>query len=208
MDAIRKYPLLHTSIKISLFFCFPLFLASVSLASTPLIQDSESRLQMVGDSTLHAWHSTATVITAEAVLNGDAKQSLLDQVKAGGLSALTVTIPIEKMESGKGGLDKKMQKTLNAKDHPDITFTLSDYTLKKSTGAVILMANGQLTVSGTVKDITLETTVDSKMEKLHFSGSQDLLMTDFNIDPPKMMLGTIKTANEITIHYSLVLKKK
>ena len=122
-----------------------------------------------------------------------------------------MTISVKDMESGKGGLDKKMQKTLNAEEYPSIVFKLKGYNIKISTNnphEPILLAQGSLHVAGVEKEITLEAFPRELNHTLQFKGKKDLLMTDFDIKPPKMMLGAIKTSNEVSIHFNLVLRKE
>ncbi len=39
------------------------------------------------------------------------------------------------------------------------------------------------------------------------TGTQKISMKDFAIDPPTFMLGTIKTGNDITLSFTIVLRR-
>ncbi len=63
-------------------------------------------------------------------------------------------------------------------------------------------AAGQLTVAGATRPLTMAlkaTIVDGG--GLLFEGSAPLRMTEFGIEPPKAMLGTIKTGDEVRVGF-------
>ena len=184
-------------------------LSAVSAFAAPavLTASPKSALWLEGDSTLHPYHSSATVIAGEARFT-DGEGRWMDRLDAKGLSALTVRVPVKDMRSGKNGLDKNLQEALRADRHPDITFSLSSYDLQASTapesGARII-AQGILSVAGAEKPVTL-TAAAREDGGLVFRGEKELLMTDFDVKPPKMFLGTVRTSNEVTVHFHLILE--
>ena len=66
---------------------------------------------------------------------------------------------------------------------------------------------GNLTIAGATKP--LEIIFDAKVSsnKIVLSGSKSLKMTDFKIDPPKAMFGTITTGDEVIIKFETVFTK-
>jgi hypothetical protein len=42
---------------------------------------------------------------------------------------------------------------------------------------------------------------------IKFKGSKKLLMTDYNISPPKAMFNTLSTGNEVQIDFEIILSK-
>jgi hypothetical protein len=166
----------------------------------------ESRLWLVGDSTLHAYSSTAHDIAVAMecdAASGDLAKSIAD----GKMTKLDVTIPVAKMKSEHSGLDKNLQKALNAVEYPNIVFNMSHYTVRSSTNNAddfIIEAAGTLEVAGAKRQVTLEGTAKEKDGLLEITGAKELLMTDFGVKPPKIMM--IKTANRVVIHYDLLLK--
>jgi polyisoprenoid-binding protein YceI len=123
------------------------------------------------------------------------------------MTKLDVTIPVAKMKSEHSGLDKNLQKALNAVEYPNIVFNMSHYTVRSSTNNAddfIIEAAGTLEVAGAKRQVTLEGTAKEKDGLLEITGAKELLMTDFGVKPPKIMM--IKTANRVVIHYDLLLK--
>ena len=173
------------------------------------IISSESKLWFEGTSTLHGYKCVAKEITGSFIM----KEIISDSTQTGfGNAAITgiVQIPVLSIDSGKGKMDKKMRKLLKADDYPEIIFELTnlEVTASPETGKdqVQLKTMGNVKVAGVEKTIALE--VIGNLEAngtIRFTGSKKLLMTDFNIKPPTMFFGRLKTGNEITVYFEIAL---
>lgn len=184
------------------------FFAAVSLASAGASLQSQSRLWLVGDSTLHLYESTATVLNVSLSFKESPSGSLLDSLKSNGMEKLDVAVPVKEMRSGKPPLDRNMQKALKAVENPDITFQMKSYTTSPAEGqAVKINASGQLKIAGVEKPVELEGTAELLGDLLEIRGSKDLLMTDYGVKPPSM-LGVVRTKNEVTVHFDLIIGSK
>lgn len=159
-----------------------------------------------GDSTLHKYRAEAKGVTARARVETAEGEDLGTALRGGGLKALEVRIPVTKLSSGKKDLDKNMQQALEAKSHPEIGFKLQSYEAEPGAGGAVKMkAKGLLTVAGVQKPVTLDLVATKAGEGMRFTGTRLLRMTDFGITPPVMMLGTLKTADEVNISFDLQL---
>lgn len=191
-------------------------LVAVHLSITPLKAsdkhgpgptETESKLWLVGDSSLHAYSSTAHAWTIDFGVAGDAP--LFDRLKTGQLKTLEVAVPVKEMRSGKDGLDKNMQKALKSDENPNIFFHLGAYKVTPSTipsQGMAVSATGMLEIAGVKKEVMLEATLTIDNSGGRIQGVENLLMTDYGIKPPKILL--IKTANEISVHYDLRVDEK
>src|SRR5687768_7876145 len=83
----------------------------------------ESRLWLEGDSTMHAYHSKATQISAEGE-TAPAIGSPAGLFQPGAVKSFELSVPVEGLWSGKAGLDKNMREALKAAEHPVIRFRL------------------------------------------------------------------------------------
>ncbi|MDI3521447.1 MAG: hypothetical protein PWR04_1435, partial [Anaerophaga sp.] len=64
-----------------------------------------------------------------------------------------------------------------------------------------------LTIAGETKPIEIALNANiSPQKEVSVSGETTLKMTDFDVEPPTVMFGTIKTADEVTINFNLTLK--
>ena len=152
-----------------------------------------------GTSTIHDWTSEVTDIKGSASLD-------VADGKLIGISALSIKVKVEGIESSKGRImDNKTYKALESKDHPYIKFNLAVAKITPKGDKLNIVANGPLTIAGSTKTVQIAAIGTYQGGSLHFSGSKDLKMTDFGIDPPTAMLGTLKTGDDITIDFSLVL---
>ncbi len=178
-----------------------LLMGAVGLTAQNTFGVSECSIKINGTSTLHDWTSTATEVTGTAQL--DATDQTLNAIKA-----LTVRIKSEGIISEKGRImDGKTHKALAADDHKYITYTLTKAEIaQQNDQKVTLRATGTLTIAGKANTINMDVTGVKKNGAIQFTGSKALKMTDFGIDPPTAMLGTLKTGDDITIDFSLTLQ--
>lgn len=173
------------------FIIFSLLTFSLSLAAQEYTsRQNESSMKVSGTSTLHDWDIVVESFAGKATIKGETMESA------------SFTAEVKSMKSGTSTMDDNTYKALKAKDHPKITFRSTGIT--NSNGKLII--RGNLTIAGVTKPITLNTNWEKWAEKsTSVSGSYTFKMSEFGIDPPRAMLGAIKTGDEITITYKLVL---
>ena len=174
----------------------------------------ESKLWLEGKSTLHDYMSEATKL--EVSLSGAADRAMPADLSAlgalvcsGGVSAGELVIPVAGLKSEKDGLDKNLRKSLLAEAHPLIRYRLRGYHVAPGeSDSFKVRASGVLEVAGKQKEIESDLIARPTALGVWLTGTQPLRMTDFGIKPPKMMLGTIRTDDEVVIHYRLLLALK
>ena len=123
------------------------------------------------------------------------------------MKSLRVAVPVAALKSGESGLDKNMQKALKQDTAPIIRFTLVDYKAEEAKdGSLLVKAHGRLSIAGVEKDTVVEATCRFGPGGVEVTGAKDVLMSDYGIKPPVMMLGTIKTADKVVVRFALKLK--
>ncbi|MBV8201589.1 MAG: YceI family protein, partial [Acidobacteria bacterium] len=169
-----------------------------------------SRLWLEGDSTLHAYSATASKLEVTAELDSALAAGATDAraaVAAGALKDLRVAVPVAGLKSGESGLDKNLQKTLKQEAAPAIRFTLLDYKAEAARdGSLLVKARGRLAIAGVEKDAVVEASCRFGPAGVEVTGAKDVLMTDFGIKPPVMMLGAVKTADKVVVRFALKLE--
>ncbi len=151
-----------------------------------------------GTSTLHDWTSDITKINAEAYIDWT-------DGKVGNIRNLSVTVPVEGIVSTKGRImDGKTWDALKNDKYPNIIFKVSTADVKWVNGKYLITANGKLTVAGQTKTVTLKANGKPVANGgLVFSGSYDINMPDYGVEPPTVFMGSIKTGEKVTIDYSV-----
>ncbi len=179
--------------------------------SSRLALRTESTLSINGTSTVHAWHAKASTFQVSFAVDparwpADATDlpAIEKAIAAGVVDSVAISVDVKSMHSGKDGLDKNMYKALKAEQHPKILCWITGYETKTAAnGALSIVARGRLKVAGVEKQIEIPAATTREGDALRMKGSVVVKMTDFGIKPPVMMMGTIKTGNEVTVGFDL-----
>ncbi|MHA6278708.1 YceI family protein [Salinimicrobium sp. CAU 1759] len=183
-------------------FLMMVFSATPLVAQTFNVNNGASSLKVEGTSNIHDWEMNAKELQGSMkVQMEDGQLVQLDQ--------LQFAVIAESLKSGKGGMDKNTYKALNTDDHKRITYELAsvknlDCTSKTSCK---ITTNGVLTISGTKKNV--EVIFDAKVagDKITLTGNKKIKMTEFKVDPPTAMFGTITTGDDVNIKFQTVFTK-
>ncbi len=179
----------------SFFFSQNVFAQSYSL------NNDTSFLEVHGTSSLHDWHVDAQQQMGTADINtSDALE----------INALNFSVVSESLKSGKSGMDKNTYKALKTDDYKTIDFKLTKVnTVDKLTdNSFKVSAVGDMTITGVTKAVPIDFTFKLQGNQLLVEGEKPLKMTDFGIDPPKALFGTIKTGDEINVVFKAVYQTK
>ncbi|MCK6692864.1 MAG: YceI family protein [Thermoanaerobaculia bacterium] len=165
-------------------------------------RSSQFTMTIKGSSNLHDWESTAKEARANGAVsieNGELKA----------ISSLTVEVPVKSIKSPKGNImDNKTYDALKAKSNPTIIFKLEKInSLVKKGDAYDISATGNLTIAGVTNKIDLQVKGKVNGDATTFSGSKKLKMTDYKIDPPTALFGTMTTGNDIEVVFSVTMKQ-
>jgi polyisoprenoid-binding protein YceI len=163
----------------------------------------KSTMQIDGTSNVHDW--TADVEQMNFDISFD-RSAVEGESLKNPVTGLSLTIPVEGLESGKGRMNGKMYDALQKDDHPTITFEMSSSELTETTSDTGFMLNtsGTLTVAGTSNEISfpVEGTIQDN-GTFKFTGSYKIDMNDYNVDPPTAMLGAVRSGEMVTINFEL-----
>lgn len=177
---------------------------TLPVASGQALTGASAVISLEGVSTLHKFHSKSTRCEISGSLNKARGKSLFEAVKAGALSALTLTLPVEGMKSGEDGLDQNMYKAMHSADHPLIRFNMKNYTTKDSQ----VLTWGSLEINGIAKGVSLGGSLSDLSGTVEVKGSYDLLMSDYQVKAPVLMFGTIRCDDKVSIAYDFELISK
>ncbi len=183
------------------------------------IDGDHSRVSIDGTSNVRDWdaqsHRIEGVIQIEASgfleNSGIVPANLFDN----GTPAInaTVRIPSASLTSDSGRLTSNMHDYLKAKDHTYIEFELTSLELIANNGSepegaldsFSTLAQGRLTVTGNTKEMEFPVEWKRDGDRIRLTGETELKMSDFGIDPPRLMFGTLRAADEVNVAFDWLL---
>ncbi|GAA4268037.1 YceI family protein [Hyunsoonleella aestuarii] len=191
-----KTLLKHTLI-IQLFLI--VFLFQTSSAQNFELVPEESTLIINGTSNLHDWTITSSSCTGTISFNDINKCSI---------NSLKFEVPPISLKSGKKGMDKNTYKALKTDEFKNIKFLLTEVTTLNNSNPnnYSIEVEGVLSIMENNKKILLKNNILLNNNNVCIEGSKKIKMTDFGVEPPKALFGTITTGDEITIDYKLIFK--
>jgi polyisoprenoid-binding protein YceI len=159
-------------------------------------QNGISTISIEGTSTLHEWHMTSSEAVYDAVFE---MNSVGDPVR---LASLTMSLPAESLKSEKTAMDKNAYKALKTEVHKQIAFQLISSKIEGKT----IHSSGKLRIAGVAKQVDLDVTYTVLPGgALKFKGSKKIVMTDYGVEPPSFMFGSVTTGDEITVSFEVTL---
>lgn len=163
------------------------------------LANNESSLKVYGTSSLHDWHIDAENQSGKIKFSNTESCSI-DQ--------LTLNVVTESLKSGKSGMDKNTYKALNSSKYKSVTFKLTkvNSVTDKGSGVFEVKTQGDLSIAGTTKNVPMNFKVTINGSKITLDGEKAFKMTDFKVDPPTAMFGTITTGDEVTVKFSTIFK--
>ncbi|MCH5690128.1 YceI family protein [Niabella sp. W65] len=160
--------------------------------------ESKTRNMVTGTSTLHDWRCIAEKQSGSAIIKtGDVLEvkSLTARIAARSLKSIK--------ENGKyydDAMDKNAYKALNADKYPEITYNLTGVSNMKTAGTTsTFSATGNLTIAGKTNKITFPVKAVSNGNAVTFTATVKFKLTAFDITPPKALMGTIKTGDDVVV---------
>ena len=178
-------------------FIFLVGIASVFAQDAKVIT-SESKVTVDGTSNIHDW-------TIEAKTMNGAVNYTKEAGELKSINKLDFYVDVNQLKSGKKGMDENTVKALDGKINKTIAFKLTKVLkiTKTDENTFTVDAQGNLTVKGKTKLINQTFTVKLVGNKIIFSGKQKIDMTTFGVEPPKALLGSIKTGKDVTVNFKV-----
>ena len=172
------------------------FLCTIASGQTNYKQSGDSYITIAGTSTLHEWTMTSLETSIQAGFELDAT-GVPTQLKS-----LVATVPSGSLKSAHRAMDKNAYSALKTEKYKAISFSLASTTVQKN----IFTCVGNLSIAGATKAITLDATCEVKPNKtLNCTGKKAIKMSDYQVEAPSFMFGTVKTGDEITVSFNVEL---
>lgn len=180
------------------------FTISIAAISQTVYQSEAFDIRLNGTSNLHDWEMKAVKGTSEASFLVDAAGKVIS------ISKLSFTLPAKNLKSGHMAMDKNTYKALNTDNNPNISFVGSSTAITSTGGNNYQISSlGEMTIAGTTKQTELVATgkYNPAGKSFTITGVKKMKMTDYNVQPPKALMGTIRTGDDISISYNVKFSK-
>jgi polyisoprenoid-binding protein YceI len=159
-------------------------------------------LSIEGTSNVHGWDCETNTIsgTFEAGV----------QNPLASMERLRVSVPLDPVACGSREMDRRMKRAMNADRHQSVGYELDRLTVVRESGDVaVLNTRGRLTINGKVQPIDMQVEGRKLADgRIRFTGTHQLKMSDFDIDPPVAMLGAMRTGNEVTVKFDVTAARR
>ncbi len=165
-------------------------------------------MTIYGSANVTDWEAKAKTITGEIRMN-NSDMSDWSGADASWFESVEIAIKVEDIDADSRRMNNNMHGYLKKDQYPEITYRLveaKELALLDNPG-VKLTVRGVISAAGAEKEIVHDVEVrKNDSGGLVVSGSQDLKMTDFGIDPPTAVLGSIRSRDEMNITFEIHLE--
>ena len=172
-------------------------------------------LELDGDSSLHRYSAKAqgmgvdVGLDAAWVASASAAPDVEALIRGRFIRTFQLTVPVGKLSSGERGLDERMRKALKGNQYREIRFRMDSYDVAAPPASGVTLAvtlHGRLSLAGVERRIDVAAAGVWVKGGVRFTGSKDLLMTDYGVKPPTLVFGAIKTENLVTVKFDVTLQ--
>ncbi|WP_430933399.1 YceI family protein [Saccharicrinis sp. 156] len=170
--------------------------SSIVIGQTSYQLDLEnSSLTVKGTSTIHDWEMNVEKFKGQMVLADE---------DIHGLMSGSLAVEVNSIKSNHKLMNKKAYEALKEDEFPQIVVDVIQVSNQSSKGNAKVV----ITIAGKKREITEEfLIIYLENGGIEIKGELHLKMSDFDVDAPVAMMGTIKTGNEVQVAYSFVYKK-
>jgi len=174
--------------------------AALALGSSATLQfQSGSTVKVAGTSNVHDWSCESAQMAGTIETTGEG----LD-----GLNGGRLTIPVQALECGNSTMNRLMRDALKAGSSPQINYAISNATVgaPDAQGRQTVTANGRLSIAGQTQNVRVQArAVPAANGAYRLTGTVPLTMTQFGVDPPRAMMGAMRTADAITVSFDVLV---
>ncbi len=174
-----------------------LILQTVSAQTNFSLSKENLEFLIKGTSSLHEWEIEVNNVSGQIVFNNNNRAIQ-------GISALKVMVITSSITSDNGIMNRKTARALKADKYPVIYFNLDKVlSFTNSSGIIKGEISGSLEVAGTKKAIRIPFESSPVLSNtIKITGNTTILMSDFGIEPPTALAGTLKTGDRADIVFS------
>jgi len=163
-----------------------------------VLDTAASAVSVNGGSTLKDWSADVGTMVGWCTMQTDSGMSI---------SSTELSFISNSLDGGRGpDMNAKIYKALDASNHEAITYQSTSNTITSAADAAELevSSTGQLSIGGKSQEVTITLTGTAK--PLALKGSYPLKFSQYEIEPPSALFGTIVCDDDMTISFDLHFK--
>jgi polyisoprenoid-binding protein YceI len=123
------------------------------------------------------------------------------------LNNFSFSMNVRDLNSEHRAMDENCYKALRSDQYPAISYNCGVTAVVPAAGGYTISSKGKLSIGGVTREVAVAAVCSVAADKsITCSGSYKLKMTDYNVTPPGIMFGAIKTGNEVTIKFSFIVR--
>jgi polyisoprenoid-binding protein YceI len=169
-------------------------------------------LELCGDSTLRGYSAKTCDLRAVVEIADGVEESadLESLVRAGRVKHVELIAPIKGLTSGDGTLDRHLAKALRSDEFEAVRFVADSFEVQPPSAPRApseLVARGRLTVAGVERPVVMTMRASPTPGGIRVAGSQNLLMSDYGIEPPTLLLGALRAADLVVVKFDVELRR-
>ncbi len=176
---------------------------AVGLIGTPSLAEGPvtSRLWLLGELPIYAFRCDAKrVETGLTGLDQAGTVEALGRSEIGGALKLLVA----SFDCENGMMNEQLRSALKMREHPEIVLRMKALQLGARKGdGVEVLAKAELTLSGQTRSIVVDGVAKETPQGVVLLGEHRLKMTDYGVEPPSLLFGTLKVKEEVTVGFEL-----
>ena len=119
-------------------------------------------------------------------------------------------VNVKTFDSGNSRMNRDMFKALKAEQYPNIEFKLDSLQLEES----LTSSEAKVLVQSTVRVAGVENTISFPVtmthvsnELFHLQGSEEVRMTDHDVEPPTALFGLVQARDNLTVEFDIYASK-
>lgn len=164
---------------------------------------AESRVVVSGCTNVNQFSCAAAYPGYEQILSEVCVEAGFTEFKGG------IRLEVEDFECGNAVMNRDFAKTLKADEYGGISLTLLGLQGEvESERRADLIGEVEVTLAGTTHRTVMKCELDDLEDgKRRIRGSHSLAFSDFDMHPPRRLLGAVRVEDQIQVDFTLIIEK-
>jgi polyisoprenoid-binding protein YceI len=160
-----------------------------------------STVSVTGTSTLHNWSEGLKKFDVSFQANEPDNQTII-------VKDVRFNAQVGNLESESSLMSSKTFTALKKSKYPTVSFVSDqEVTMTLSGNQFSGKVSGKLTIAGITKQVSIPIQGTLENDTISVSAAYPVSMSDYGIKPPTALFGTIKSGNDVKVHFNLKFNK-